>query len=351
MEKNFACKQNNDNERRKIMVKFTKEQYEKLKGVMETIKIPEGHKANVFWCPKVITKGKRKREGVILYIYGGHVVEIYANEKSLGASIFSNKYCRHFEPEKRGKEIRDEFTSANRRKNGIQVLENWSEEIWDEICNACFAWATKDENSEYERMRQTRICNDNMDNEELTVFTMEEKIFIEDKQPEVDMVAVRHEDGKTVISYIEYKCTESAMQGKCSIPKQYEAMAKISMSDDNVERMLELYYQKQEMIGKKVERLDPKNCHQEIVFLISNVQWKNVVNKSERRRYVSSKMLYNKLKETYEREDFRDTDVKVIILEDIDVKSKKSYVLNVKEMMDVKDAMELIRKNMEKHVD
>ena len=62
-------------------------------------------------------------------------------------------------------------------------------------------------------------------------------------------------------------------------------------------------------------------------------------------------MLYNKLKETYEREDFRDTDVKVIILDDIEVKSQKSYVLNVKEMMDVKDAMELIRKNMEKHVD
>ena len=328
------------------MVKLTEIQNEQLREIMKNIKIPEKHKANVFWCPKVITTGTVRREGVILYVYGGHILDIYAKQSSLGASIFSKKYCHYFKTEKRGKEIRDKFITANKKKNGIDVLEGWSEEIWDEICNACLKWATKEKNSEYERMRQTRICNDSMENSEFTVFTMEEKIFIDGKQPEMDIIAIRQEKEEVILSYIEYKCTESAMKGKCSIPKHYEAMAKISVIDDNIERMLELYYQKQRMLGKRAELLNAKTCRQEIVFLISNIQWKDSVNKREARQYVSAKTLYNKLDETSKRRDFRDADVKVIIMDDIDVDSNNSYLLNAKKMMTVNEAIKVIREKM-----
>ena len=325
------------------MYKFTDIQYTLLTDLVDSIAIPQNHKSNVFWCPKVITKHGKKREGFILYIYGGHILEVYAKKNGLGVCIFSDKYCQHFSTESRGRKIRQEFCDMNEQNHkGIEVLKNGGEDIWEEICDACFKWATKSDNPEYERMRQTRICNDAMVNDKFCVFTMEEKIFVDDKQPEVDMVAIRCENEKTIISYIEYKCTEAAITGKCSINKHYGDMAKISLNDVNIARMLDLYYLKQKMLGKTIECVDINTCKQEMIFLISNVQ-EDKLEELKTGQYMSSETLYKELMKTLRRTDFRDGDVKVLFLEDVDVKGNDKYVLDVEKTMTVSEAMERVK--------
>ena len=57
---------------------------------------------------KSYCKGGKRRQGVVLYIYGGHVLEIYVNKKGLEAGIFSEEYYKHFKVENTGQEVSGE---------------------------------------------------------------------------------------------------------------------------------------------------------------------------------------------------------------------------------------------------
>lgn len=323
---------------------ITREHNELLLKSINKFNIPVKYKKNIFWCPKVIDGA----DGVVLYIYGGHALDMRFTKKGLIAHVFKKDYCKYFNTEMRGEKIRNEFIEGNRHHKGLALLEGWSEERWEEVCKAFKACSEKPIKPDYERMRETRICNDNMFNNEISIFAMEEMIPIDNKKPEMDMVALREEKGKMIVSYIEYKCTESATKNGTSIPEHYADMAKILPVHENTKKMLQLYYQKQVMLGNDIMCINELECRSEIMFLISNIQWQGKVKKNQR---VSAKTVYDKLRETAEREDFRSENVKVILLEDIDVESDEKYVLQIEKVMTVKAAMEKIQEKLEKVCD
>ena len=106
--------------------------------------------------------------------------------------------------------------------------------------------------------------------------------------------------------------------------------------------MLDLYYLKQKMLGKTIECVDINTCKQEMIFLISNVQ-EDKLEELKTGQYMSSETLYKELMKTLRRTDFRDGDVKVLFLEDVDVKGNDKYVLDVEKTMTVSEAMERVK--------
>lgn len=303
------------------------------------IVIPKRYHSNIFWCPKVID-GKN---GVILYIYGGCALKLYINvNEKIGVKIFDKRYLKYIEKSLHDK-IWKEFKDANRRKTGIDIILSWNASIWESICKAFYEWATKGSNSEYERMRQTRICHDNMTNDEFNIFTMEEKFKSTDNKPEVDMIAMRETEEGVVFSYVEYKCTESATKGKLSIPEHYRDMTKLTCSQYNTQRLIKLFEQRKMIISSGNDISDNIRISTDFVIMLSNICEKNQL-KEETGKKVTAQTVYSQLKKTMKRKDFKEENVKIIILDDIDITSKQTYQIKKEDLLTFSEAMDQIKK-------
>lgn len=312
------------------------EDIDRIKKAVDSFKIPKKHKEYVF----LASKGwEGKNERFIMYLYGGHFVDlsITARGKLSCQKFMDDKYCKHFSTTKRGKEIRQEFSDRNRyqNKDGIEVLKNWDSSVWEEICQAYHAWAIKTVNSEYERKRQTRISQNTEMGNDILIFDMEENVLLPSgKNGELDMAAMRFKGNIPILSFIEYKCTESALTGKIDFKKHYEDMVQYYQIDKYKQEFIKMYNHKILLMGKSMRTIDYRMCKTEIVFLITHM--KEQIEKEN--EYVSRETVLKKLKLLEKCKDFAKNkkNIKILIMEDetvnYDPKNYMSYDETIKKL-------------------
>ncbi|MBQ5851747.1 MAG: hypothetical protein IIW54_13185, partial [Lachnospiraceae bacterium] len=135
----------------------------------------------------------------------------------------------------------------------------------------------------FERGRATTIARKlelDSDLQDFCIIEQESRIKVSEKKP--DLIGVRNENGKTVINFIEYKCTKSGMSG-VSITEHFEDMVKF-YQDVNMDAGYKTLYEqmldfaelklKQLKAAFKVSSIDSG----EIVFLFSNIGTKNGIS-------------------------------------------------------------------------
>ncbi len=298
------------------------EKIKEIRSIYKAFCIPNEHKPYIFMCPKE----KDGNVGFIMYIYGGQAFWFYYGTRGIKVSIPSDGYIKYFKPEDRGREI---FAGIKGSKiqnktadEKIECMKNWSESAWDEVCNAFRNWAVNTIKPNYERMRETRICYANSDNDDIRVFDMEEKMDLEgvSHKPEADIVSLRHVNGKPVFSVIEYKCTTSAVTGKVSIPEHYRDMVMYYRNKKIVKKLIRLYNWKQEFDERSIEEISETDAvnQTEIVFLFSNIVWNETI--TDKSNSVSNGSIYKKLEILSGEEGFENykSHIKVLFLTNAD---------------------------------
>ena len=256
-----------------------KERIKVIRSIYRNLKIPSRHIPYVFMCPKE----KNGDVGFIMYIYGGDAFWFYYDEGQMRVDIPSDGYKKHFRAEKRGEEILGKLSKITSATEQIELIKLWPESVWGELCEAFYFWALKvrvpfgkQQNPEFERMRQTHICYANSDNDDIRVFDMEEKMKLQDDpgEPEADILSLRHDaNGNPIFSIIEYKCTTAAVKGDVSIPEHYRDMVKYYRDKNTISKLIRLYEWKQEFDERSIEEIDEGAVDRtEIVFLFSNVK-------------------------------------------------------------------------------
>lgn len=159
---------------------------------------------------------------------------------------------------------------------------------------------------------------------------------------ELDMAAIRFENGKPMLSLIEYKCTEGGVTGSTDFVKHFHDMCTYYKKDRYKEKFVDLYNQKQRLLRE--EEIKASDCGVEIVFLISHIwelqQKTNINNKEdEKSKYVKKKQVFTSLKkmqnqpkEPWELNAYEDyiahiNDLKILIIENEEEKlSTKHYM-------------------------
>ncbi|MDD6656498.1 MAG: hypothetical protein PUE95_04235 [Lachnospiraceae bacterium] len=329
------------------MIEKEREFVQELRSLIDEIKIEQKHKEYMFMCPKHINN----HMGFIMYLYGGAAFTFeLCHESWILADYFGHDYCKYFISEKRGEEIRKEIKRIDKKTEKLVELD---EEFWDEICNAFHMWvlqknvgSEKRRKRDYERMRQTRICQQNAKNDTFTIFDMEEKISLSPSDaPEVDMIAIHHNEEEDIISYIEYKCTDHALsEGKTKSGKEkptlavhYKDMVKYYQDDLIAKRSLELYKWSQWYENKQVSIYDASHYRKEIIFLFSNIKWKKGSPALDPGKEVFVDTIYRRLQKTVQLPDFskHENKVKIIILGDADT---DDVVINSEMIFSVEEA-------------
>ena len=272
------------------------------------------HKRNSFWCPKVI---KNKYYGFVLYLYGAHALDLYSTETGIVLKGFSKDYYEHFETNEIGEKIKRDLEAMKSLEEIETAIQNDAAPgMFNVLADACLKWAIKPRNPEYERMRQTRICADSKQCDDYFIFSMEEKFGA----PEVDMLALGEVQGKLTLSFIEYKCTETATKGKISFKKHYEDMLTICGRKENLERAIALCNMRRKLLNKKVLNVNPEDISIQYILLVSNMlSGKINDNRKDTGKYVSSATVKRKLKEVQALPSFDHENVKVVFMKDFDI--------------------------------
>lgn len=242
--------------------------------IISSIKIPEEHKDNVFWAPRVISKSPKRYPGFTLYAYGGAAISLYHRSDNTDyGSPFDDKYCKHFTDENEGNRIKNDFMKKM-RESGIAFLETW--EQWNKICEAMKRRSEGEgENSKnkvyVERKRENRIANNNSDYDgKKEVFDMEACTRINEIVAKADLMWINSEGEHPVISFVEYKCTNGAMVGSdYSLPGHFKKMVEYYNKPEVMKSVEILLNQKRMLNGQSSVNLD--NAGSEIVFLFSHV--------------------------------------------------------------------------------
>lgn len=197
-----------------------------VRAYIETIenKFSDEHKKNTFWCPKDMDV-ERKQQGYILYAYGGQVLKLYVVNGRIHFSLFDRDYERYFVTPERKKtwgKIKDKYDAAKKNEGNDQErldrLMAIEDGDWEIILNAFKERADSPSGlncKHFERSRQTAIArlNDGTHRGGVKIIEMESKMRVKGKKP--DLIGIRAEDDQVIFSYIEYKCTTSAMNGNC----------------------------------------------------------------------------------------------------------------------------------------
>ena len=181
-------------------------------------KFPERHKSHVFWCPKNKDADINK-PGFFLYAYGGQVLQLYIDNDTLHFS-FNNSYDDYYEGHKGNPEI-IKIKNDHVPNTRLEKLKKLDKTQWDQVFSAFEnrAYSGKNGKMYLERCRETVIAHNNSDvsDEGIKIIEMESRIpkeIFPDKKPKkTDFVGVRINNGKPVLSFIEYKCTTGAMYG------------------------------------------------------------------------------------------------------------------------------------------
>lgn len=313
------------------------EEISRIKEIWESIanNISPLHKKNIFLSSKG-WDGENAR--FIVYAFGGQLTNLTIKRGNKDScTTFSKRYNKYFETEDRGKSIRSELAESNKHRQGVRVLTEWKNGIWEEICNAFSQWATK---NQVERKRQTFISKKN-ENKEIAIFAIEENVPLPSSgNGELDMGAIRFENGKPILSLIEYKCTEDATDSKTDFAKHVRDMKKYYRLPEYKHNFLNLYKQKQLLLGNNAD-VDEKECSVELVLLISHVNWKDSF-KNSKEPYVEPGTLLRKLKDVQKINGFKEieNDLKVMIIKD------EKEILRAKNYMTYKEALKFIKDNM-----
>ncbi|MCR5790087.1 MAG: hypothetical protein K6G83_09390 [Lachnospiraceae bacterium] len=249
-----------------------------------TRNIPEVHKHQLFWCPKDMD-GKPEQPGLFLYAYGGCVLKLYLikakkNEVwEVHFSLFDTGYEKKYFVDEHGnstrtKEFKDRYTAVKKTDGGSKArllrLFAMNESDWDVILNAfkTRAYAGIDGKRYLERARETVISQNN--NGDLTngikIIEMESRIREAAERKKPDMIGVRNEGNRIILSFIEYKCTSGAMKGDCRPAKHYEDMKKYFMNRDSFD-----YYESYDERTDKPMLKKAADAEREILFLFSHV--------------------------------------------------------------------------------
>ena len=262
---------------------MNKEQITKLQNVIKTInaKIVEARRKYTFWCPKDMDS-EHKKQGYTLYAYGGRVLDLYLLNGVMRYSVWDKDYKSYSEEIDKIREILINKSGTADKK--IARLTSISTEDWEKVLTAFEDWASfieDDKKTHFERMRETAIANNNQafTNGIIKIIEIESRNAI-GKKP--DLIGVRREKDNIILSYIEYKCTTTAMTGTQSPVEHYKDMRK--HYKDRTPAIFESYFERscwENTDGTKLDvSLDLKNATKEIVFLFSHID-DNISNETQ----------------------------------------------------------------------
>lgn len=282
-----------------------------------TANIPDDHKNHYFWCPK--KKNSDCLNGFRLYVHGGYALSLYIGDKNNKVRCTNNifKYEKNF---------KNKFFLKNLKKKtgvdrdvAINDVEDWfSSNDWDAIFTAY------EKRGFDERGKETYIAKMSEDYVEgqMLIIDMESSVrncVSISKNPKPDLVGIRKEDNKWILSFIEYKCTESGTKG-VTLETHYNDMRDYyndcsiegnSYYKTLFEQYIDTAISKLKQIGKwnyqqKKQLNSPKNIKGEIVFLFSDID----------KNGFTSQLIYNRVKHLDHKNKIDDL-VKFCLLSDI----------------------------------
>lgn len=239
----------------------------RLVELIKKIQFNEAQNENIFWAPRIISKYNRKYPGCTLYAYGGAVMSLYqVDDDKYSGDPFDDTYYKYFKNEKEGETIRKDF--EDKIKHGIDFLETW--DYWDDVLCAVNGKKQNDE-----RRRENRIaCNNSACGYMYEVFDMEAntKINEPDKKfdAKADMMWLRFVGEKPVISFVEYKCTNTVRRNpESSLSRHFHKMVNYYDRQDVKNTVLSLLKRKR-MLNDEPE-VTFEDFDTEIVFLFSHM--------------------------------------------------------------------------------
>lgn len=244
-----------------------------------TDEIPKCHQQHIFWSPKT-TSDAGKVNGFRLYAYGGYVLKIFLNGERLEYETNFHKYKENYFGDLWDERFDNNSVCQKSVKiNTLMEITN----LWGNILEAYKRRMYGEgaiESKYFERGRETTIARNLELNSELKDFyfiEQESRMKVFKNKP--DLIGVRNKNGKTVLSFIEYKCTDNGMNG-ITLTDHFEDMIKF-YEDVEInagyktlyEQMLDFaeYKYMQSEKAFKIERIEEG----EIVFLFSNIGMEN----------------------------------------------------------------------------
>lgn len=245
-----------------------------LKKIIQKISgfIPPEHLGYTFWCPKDMD-GDIQRQGYILYAYGGWILKLYNFAGKTYLEMFDKKYEKYMD-RSCSERIRAELSQKYKGKKAgnsdtiLSYLEEFGYEGWRAILDAfaerAYNFSEQGEKTYLERARETRIAhiNDGSCKNGMKIIEMESRIPEAGKKP--DLIGVREEAGETIFSYIEYKCTESAMNGNSKPVEHFRDMQRYYKKNFT-------YFESYDRRREKPVLRDIASAKKEILFLFSHV--------------------------------------------------------------------------------
>lgn len=250
------------------MIKIKEENVQKMLEVMRKITevIPKEHQHHIYWCPKTISDDGEVA-GYRLYAYGGYVLRIFEENKELKFETNFNTYKESYFGELWDESFEEMYRQLH--KENIDTLLKITPHM-KTILEAYKKW------KKLERRRETAIARNlelHSKTKDFYIIDMESRIKTSGKKP--DLIGIRNENGKTILSFIEYKCTKSGMDG-VTLVTHYEDMIDYYKNVKMDAGYETLYKQMQDFAELKMLQLD---CGfklgeiegGEIVFLFSNI--------------------------------------------------------------------------------
>lgn len=194
-----------------------------------TKRISKKHILHTFWCPKD-KDGDHEKWGFTLYAYGGRVLDLHMINDRVHFSLFDSSYEKYFCDE--WSKIEEKYNRIKMRDGGdearLKRLFALSEKDWNIIFRAFNTRGYKKINGKQylERDRETVIShiNDGSIKGGMKIIEMESRMRGTNAKKKPDMIGVYKVGEKSVLNFIEYKCTTAAMDGTQAPIKHYEDM-------------------------------------------------------------------------------------------------------------------------------
>ncbi len=263
---------------------YENDMFESLLDIIDkiTANIPDDHKYHYFWCPK--KKDSACLNGFRLYVHGGYALSLYVDDKNNKVRCTNNifKYKEYFEDKTFLKNL-EKKTGVDRYVTINDVKDWFSSNDWDVIFTAY------KKRGFVERGKETFIAKMSEDYVEGQMLIIDMESSVRNcvsirKNPKPDLVGIRKVENKWILSFIEYKCTESGTKG-VTLKTHYNDMRDY-YNDCSIEGNSyynSLFEQYIDAAISKLKQIEKRNCQKrqkieisdivkgEIVFLFSNI--------------------------------------------------------------------------------
>lgn len=261
---------------------------ENMKVMLELIEqitdaIPKQHQSQIFWSPKTNSDDGRVA-GYRLYAYGGYVLRIFEEKDEL---VYETNY--HVYKDNYFEDLWDDTKFQNskvhKKSKDVKTLPEITN-LWEPILEAYkkrMYGKGKIKKEYLERGRATAIARKielESDAKDFYFIEQESRIKVSKKKP--DLIGIHNENGKTMISFIEYKCTTSGMNG-VTLTEHFEDMSGFYQNINMDAGYKTLYEQMLDFADFKYQQ--QKNVFKvnsiedgEIVFLFSNIGTKDGIS-------------------------------------------------------------------------